>query len=127
MLKLEALIDHPTKEGCLKAARGRHGRHVEESIWVVVFPDLDTIVGVDTRSCGRSQNIRAHAIIVEYHREPGLRAPHNLAPQSGFTVEPGVGLPSINDPGLDLQLCSRKILDAQAVEEPWRVGRNIGG
>src|SRR4029077_295066 len=42
-------------------------------------------------------------------------------------VKPSIRLPSIDEPGLNLQLLRRKNLDPRSVEEPRRVGRNIRG
>src|ERR1017187_4987286 len=39
-------------------------------------------------------------------------------------IELGVRLPSVDDPGLDFQLVGGEPLNAQAIEEPWRIGRH---
>src|ERR1035438_8445858 len=43
-----------------------------------------------------------------------------------MAVELRVGLPSVDEPGFDLQLGGRKPLRAHAVEKPGSVGRHIG-
>lgn len=93
MLKLKALIEHISEEGGFDAAIlvveavlasailasgiacGRERHHVEERVRMVVFPDLEAVIGVDTRSCGRTEDIRAHAIIIKHERKPRLRTP----------------------------------------------------
>lgn len=57
--------------------------------------------------------------------EPGRQVtPENLPAQSGLAVGACVRLPSVDDPWLDLQFLGRKILNAEAVEEPRRVRRH---
>ena len=43
-----------------------------------------------------------------------------------MAVELVIRLPPVNKPRFDFQLLGREILDAQAVEEPRRVGRHEG-
>ena len=43
-----------------------------------------------------------------------------------MTVELVIRLPAVDEPRLDLQMVGGEPLDSHAVEEPWRVGRNIG-
>ena len=42
-------------------------------------------------------------------------------------VKLAIGLPSVDEPRLDLELIACKNLNTHAVEEPRRVGRDIGG
>ena len=92
---------------------------------LVVISDLDAVVGVDARAAGNTQIVRAIAVVVEDHRKPLVRTIQNLPAQPLMAVELGVGLPSVDDPGLDLQLVGGEPLNAQAVEEPRRVGRHV--
>src|SRR5215469_9571318 len=42
-----------------------------------------------------------------------------------MAVVPGVGLPSVDEPRFDLQLVGGEPLQADAIEEPWSVGRHV--
>src|SRR5215472_5808982 len=107
----------------------REGHPVEKVLRPVVILDLDAIVRVDAGAAklaiAVAQRIFAHAVIVEDHGEPRRRTPQNLSSQSWLAAQPAVGLPSVNDPGLDLKLVRGKPLDPDAVEEPGCVGRDI--
>ena len=104
----------------------REGHLVEKSLRTVVVFDFNTVVGVDAGAAklavAVAQRIFTHAVIVEDQREPGLRTPQNLSSQAGLAAQPAVGLPAIDDPGLNLQLVRGEPLDPHAVEEPGRVG-----
>src|ERR1022692_3398342 len=43
-----------------------------------------------------------------------------------MAVKLGIGLPPIDYPRLNLEFVRREPLNAQAIEEPWSVGRHIG-
>src|SRR5262249_34630342 len=98
----------------------REGYLVEKVLRPVVVFDFNAVVGVDA-GAGKlaiaiAQRVFTHAVIVEDQGEPGLRTPQNLASQTWLAADPPVGLPAIDDPGLDLQLVRGKPLDADAVE-----------
>src|SRR5260370_16325540 len=51
-------------------------------------------------------------------------APGDLTTYARRLVELAVRLPTIDEPGFNLQLIAGKDLDAHSIEEPRRVGRN---
>src|ERR1019366_9257548 len=101
----------------------RHLGNAAAIVRLVEIPDLDTVVGVDARAPGVAQGIGAIAVVVKDQRQPLLGTIQNLPSQTAVSIEFGVRLPSVDDPGFDLQLIRGKPLDPQAVEEPWRVRR----
>src|SRR5271165_5167202 len=107
---------------------GEGERHLAQAgiFGLIVISDLDTVVGVDARASRHAQRICAHAVIIEHHGDPRLRAPQNLSSQTWVTVVFGVRLPSVDDPRLNLQLVGGEPLNPNAVEEPWRVRGNKG-
>src|SRR5262245_51620853 len=104
----------------------REGHLVEEVLRPVVVFDFNTVVGVDAGTAKLAitvaERIFAHAVIVEDKCQPQLRTPQNLSAQAGLAAQPAVGLPSVDDPGLDLQLVGGEPLDPDAVEEPGCIG-----
>ena len=70
--------------------------------------------------------VSADAVVVGNNRHPGRRTPQNLPAQPQAAVGPRVGLPAVDNPGLDLQLLGGEDLDSHAREEPRRVRRNVG-
>src|SRR5262249_49321980 len=104
----------------------REGHLVEKVLRPVVVLDFNTVVGVDSAAAklaiAVAQRIFAKAVIVEDQGEPWLRTPQDLSAQARLAAQPAVGLPAIDDPGLDLQLVRGEPLDPDAVEEPRRVG-----
>src|SRR5262249_37657541 len=108
----------------------REGYLVEKVLRPVVVFDLNAVVGVDATAAklaiAVAKRIFAHTVIVGDQGEPGRRTPQNLSAQTRLAAQPAVGLPSVDDPRLDLKLVRGKPLDPDAVEEPGRVGRHIG-
>src|SRR5262249_51402335 len=108
----------------------RKGHLVEKVLRTVVIFDLYAVVRVDASAAklavAVAQRIFTHTVIVGDQGEPGRRTPQNLSAQARLAAQPAVGLPSVDDPRLDLQLVRGEPLDPDAVEEPGRVGRNIG-
>src|SRR5260370_18547 len=104
---------------------------VERLLRMVVVLDFDSVICVYARAAelavARAQRIFAHPVVIEDQREPRLRTVQNLSAQSGPAAESAVGLPSVNDPGLNFQFVGGKPLDAQPIEKPGRVGGHIGG
>src|SRR5258708_7868036 len=74
---------------------------------------------------GVTQGVRSISVIVEDHRQPLLRTVQYLSSETVMAVEVVIRLPSVDDPGLNLQLVRGKPLDAHSVEEPWCVGGHI--
>ena len=93
---------------------------------VVVVSDLDTVVGVDALRLGKAQIILSVAILVGDQLEPFFRHPKKLSAQARVAVVLRIGLPSVDEPGFDFQLVGGEPLNAHAVEEPRRIGGNIG-
>lgn len=48
-----------------------------------------------------------------------------MSAQTRLASQPAIGLPAVDDPGLDLQFVRGKPLNAKAVKEPRSVGRDI--
>ncbi len=111
-----------------KSPVSEKGHLVGEPFRMVVVLDFDAVVGVDAGPAQRNrsspQSVFAHAVVVENHGNPGLRTVQDLPTQARFCAQSAIGLPAVDDPGLDLELVSGKPLDAQSIEEPRRVGRN---
>src|SRR5262249_45789324 len=86
----------------------REGHLVQKVLRPVVVFDFNTVVGVDAGTAklaiAVAQRIFAHAVIVEDQGEPWFRTPQNLSAQARLAADPAVGLPAVDDPGLDLQL-----------------------
>src|ERR1700730_5331574 len=68
------------------------------------------------------QIILADCIGVEYQLERVVRDPEDLSAESEMLVEPGIRLPAVDDPRLDLEMLRRPKLDSQSIEEPRCVG-----
>src|ERR1019366_5252429 len=93
---------------------------------------LDAVVGVNsirvayrvgrTAGHGIGEIVLSNAIIIEHPFDVFGRLPKDLAAETEILVVPAVGLPAVDDPGLDLERVGRKILDAQPIEEPGRIG-----
>src|ERR1700678_2469435 len=73
------------------------------------------------------QVILADGVAVEHQFERVVRYPEDLAAEARLAVELGIGLPAIDEPGLDLQSLCRPPLDAKSVEEPRSIRRHEGG
>src|SRR5262249_23581188 len=88
---------------------------------IVVVPDFDAVVCVDSRSVN-AQSIFAVPIIVENERQPLLWPVQDLSTEPVTPVKPGIGLPPVDNPRFNFQLVRGKPLDPDSVEEPRRVG-----
>src|SRR5580704_7755401 len=94
---------------------------------MVVILDLDTVVGVIAHAARGVQRIFAQSILIPQQRKPSIRAPQNLSANAQPAIEPTVGLPSVNDPGLNLQVRRGEDLYAHSVKEPRRIRGDVGG
>src|ERR1035438_4156752 len=77
---------------------------------------------MNARASGVAGGVFAQTVVVRHDVQIRLGAPQNLSAQSRLAVVSAIRLPAVDEPRLDLQLGSREILNAQAVEEPRRVG-----
>src|ERR1700735_4024034 len=73
----------------------------------------------------KPQIILSIPVLVRDQLKPFFRLPEKLSSQARVSVELGVGLPSVDEPGLDLNLVRGEPLNADPIEEPRRVGRHI--
>src|ERR1700730_11468917 len=73
-----------------------------------------------------AQRIFTHAVVVEDERKPRLRPIQDLAAQTRFAAQSAIRLPSVNDPGFNLQFVGGEPLDPHTIEKPRCVGGNIG-
>jgi hypothetical protein len=83
---------------------------------------LEAVVAVKPDPAGVVLRVPAD-VVVRDDRNPLHRSIENLKPESGHAVELGIGLPAVDDPGLDLELVGGKDLDPDTVEEPRGVVR----
>src|SRR5260370_22828022 len=81
---------------------------------------------MDSVGGGEGKIVLGNAIIVEDQLERLVRLPEDLPAKAQVSIEPGVGLPAVDEPRLDLQRIGGEPLDSQSIEEPGRVGRNEG-
>src|SRR6266851_5049841 len=120
MVKPEAVIEHEAKETLLRAlsriavaadaaavfaadiAGQRESRLAEKILRPVQILDLDTVIAVVTDTAVDSQRLFTQGILIPEDRKP-----------------------SVGEPRLDLQVFCRENLHAHAVEEPWRIRRNV--
>src|SRR5262249_48354360 len=98
-----------------KVSGERESHLVQEILWPVIVFHFNAVIGVNAApsklSISVAQRIFAHAVVVEDKRQPWFRTPENLASQSRFAAHSGIGLPAVDNPGLDLQLVCREPLD----------------
>src|SRR5215471_14024941 len=98
---------------------GKRERHlVEKILWPVVVFDFDAVIRVIAHAARYPQCLFAKRILISKHREPTIGTVQDLHSEPGPMIESSVGLPAVGEPRLDLQMLSRKNLDAHAVEEP---------
>src|SRR5258707_541026 len=144
MVKPEAVIEHEAKETLLRAlsriavaadaaavfasdvAGQRESRLAEKILRPVQILDLDTVIAVVPDTAVASQRLFTQGILIPEDRKPSIRPPQELQPKSRPTVKSTVRLPSVGEPRLNLQVFCRENLHAHAVEEPWRIRRNVG-
>ena len=103
-----------------------HGNLIQCLLWIVIKLNLSAVVGMNSRAPGETGIIFTHSVIIPDEIEVGLGTPENLPAQSSVAIVTGIRLPAVDDPWFDLEFCCREILNAKAVEKPWRVGRNEG-
>ena len=101
------------------------GHFVQELVGMIVVLDFDAVVSVIAGAVGNPNRVSAHAVIVSDNRKPWCRTPQDLTAQPQAAIGSRVRLPSVDDPGLDLQLLCREDLDPHAGEKPWRVRRYV--
>src|SRR5690348_10755098 len=111
---------HASATLAAEIGRDREGGLVEHPVGSIIVLVLDAIVGVKARTLWRVQQVVAVIVICEEGETAG-GTPENLGAPAGNAVEHAVRLPAVDDPGLDLQVLRREDLDANTVEEPWRV------
>src|SRR6266852_7443370 len=92
---------------------------------MVVILHFNAVVGVIASASGNAQCVGSSPVVVREQGKPAGGAIQDLPTKSEPPIESSVGLPSIDDPRLDLQLLGRKYLNAQACEKPRSVRRNI--
>src|SRR5690348_1041328 len=105
----------------------RKGSFANKGGRVIVILHLNAVVSVITHSTRSIQRILTQSVLVAKNREPGIRAPQDLPSNPWAAVESSIRLPSIHEPGLDLEMFSREDLDAHSIEEPRGIGRDIRG
>jgi hypothetical protein len=103
----------------------RKGGFADELFGIVVVLDLDAVIGMVADAARSVECVRAQSVLVPENRKPAIRTPQDLTSNAGAVVEAPIGLPSIHEPRLDLQVLCRIDLDAHSVKEPRRVRRNI--
>src|SRR5580658_8102180 len=135
----EAVVFHETKEALLgtsltiagaahttaalatHVAGERESGLAQERIRMVEILVLDAVVCVIPSTAWNTKRVFTVAILIAENLQFACRSPENLSPKTGPIVEAPIGLPSIDDPGFDLQLLRWEPLYAYAREEPWRV------
>src|ERR1700676_2720311 len=93
----------------------------QRPFWVVIVFDLDAIVGVIAHTARSIQRIFTECVLIPQDGKPAIRTPQDLPSDAGPIVKPSVGLPSVDEPGLNLQVCRGENLYSHAVEKPRRV------
>src|SRR6202789_1338406 len=104
-----------------QVAGEREGHLVDEGILPVEILQLEAVVRVGAGAVGVAQGVVAHAVVVGNNVDPASCV-FDLSADSGLAVEAAIGLPTVDEPGFDLEVRGRKDLSARAVEEPGRVG-----
>src|ERR1700694_2700081 len=92
---------------------------------MVVILHFNAVVGVIASAGRNAQRVGSSPVVVGEDGNPAGGAIQDLPTKSEPAVESSVRLPSVDDPGLDLQLRGGKHLDAHAGEKPRCVRRNI--
>src|SRR6266849_9901984 len=92
---------------------------------MVVILHFNAVVGVIASAGRNAQRVGSSPVIVREDGKPAGGAIQDLPTKSQPAIESTVGLPSVDDPRLDLQLLGGKYLNAQACEKPRSVRRNI--
>ena len=114
----------------LAAQIAREGeRHLvdAELAGFVVILDFDAVVGMDAAAVRSIQVIVAKTIVIGDDVHPGKRSVFNLPSEALPRIGRRVGLPSVDDPRLNLQMVRGENLYSHALEKPGRVGGNVGG
>src|SRR6516162_4124365 len=140
-VKPEAVVEHEAEEallvidssagvafvgGAVHAAAGfaarvtrqAEGHLVQELFRTIVVLDFDAVVGVIASAVGNSNRVSTDAVVVGDNRKPRSRPPEDLTAKSQSSIRTRVGLPPVDNPGLDLQLLRREYLDSHAGEKP---------
>ena len=76
---------------------------------MVVILVLDTVVGVIADTARHTQSIRAQYVLVAKDLELPIWPPQNLRSDARPVIEASVRLPSVDKPGLNLQVLMGKI------------------
>ncbi len=102
-----------------------HRHAVHELVGVFVVLPLHAVVFVEA-SAMRRNGVLAESVGVPDEVEVTRRPPQDLSADARLAVVLAIRLPSVDQPGFELQLIGREPLDAEAVEEPGSVGRHVG-
>src|SRR5262249_18992951 len=113
--RLTARIDCEGCGGTTKRAR---------YVLVLVILHHHAVVGMDAPAIFISESVRSDVLIAQ-DRECVVWVVSNLQSHAGRLIEFAIGLPSVDEPRLDLQFVAREDLNAYAVEEPRRVRGDI--
>src|SRR4029077_420687 len=71
------------------------------------------------------QRVSAYPIVIRDNRNRSVGAPVDLSANPRPVIEPAIGLPSVDEPRLNLQFRCREDLYPHPIEKPWRVRGNI--
>src|SRR5579863_347956 len=116
-----ARATHATAVFTSHIAGEREGGLAQEVLRMVVVFDLKAIVGVIPNPTGSVQRIFAQGVLIAENRQPPIWAPQYLPANSQSTVEPAVGLPSIDNPRFNLQMRRGENLHSHTVKKPRRI------
>src|SRR5262249_57689207 len=95
---------------------------VQKSLWAVIVFDLNTVIRVNAAASklpiSATERILTHPVVIEHQRQPWLGTPENLPAQSRLAAQPAIGLPTVDDPGLDLQFVFPQPLNPKPLPKP---------
>src|ERR1700752_3468595 len=87
---------------------GQRKRHlVESAVGSIEILHLDAVVGVDTPAIRDKKVVPALPIVVGDYFDPWPRSPFDLSAKPGPVIGGEVGLPSVDEPRLNLQVGRR--------------------
>src|SRR5262245_20768514 len=87
--------------------RERRSRLADGPIRVAVILEHDAVVRMEPLAVRISERVGAEEVLVAENGEVSVRAPQDLRADAGSVVELAVGLPSVDEPRLDLELFGR--------------------
>src|SRR5271170_3394419 len=142
-IKQQAVVDHEAEEALLRSALGIavetdataalatcvssecRCSHAYKMRCALVVHVLDTVVGVVAGAGGYAKGVLAITVLVAENLQPAGAPPQDLSAESRPVVKPAIGLPSVDEPRLNLQLGCWKPLHTHTVEEPWCIRRDV--